>query len=317
VFSFGVGAFAIALAVLGALLVALGAYSFLQRCWLIAFGEHAVGTVVALVADEESPTPAEPVRALDLLPPMPHLRIAFTDYFGASHEVTSDISVSPKKFRPGDHVPVVFQRGHPETFFVNRFRMKWGVPLLFMGIGLALLGGPLAFLATYWPAFGQRAAHVIRQASPWLGPTFVFGLPTLVVLWGVYMFYERLRRLRQDYRARGRIMATGFVTEMTRDRTSPDDQLGRTSRIWQWIRVAYRDADGCEQTRTLSVSTGLVARRRREGQTVDLLVDRQAPQDILVNEAGELWFPPAMCVALGSIVLLVFTWAWVTEKLCF
>jgi hypothetical protein len=274
----------------------------------MTFGEHAVGTVVGLVADETSRTPDEPVTEMDLLPPMPHLRISFTDYFGASHEVISDTSVSPKKFRPGDDVPVVYRSGHPETFFVNRFWVKWGGPMLFIGLGLTLLLCPLAFLGTVWPAFGDWAGHVVRQAAPWLAPIFVFGLPTMFVLLGAHMISQRLHRLREDDHTQGTILATGLETYR------PAGGAGHEREISGWIRVAYSDRDGHKQTRTLSVTTGLAARRRQKGQIIELLVDPKAPQDILVNEAGELWFVPVMHVALGSICLLVFTWAWLTDK---
>ncbi|MFV1968503.1 MAG: DUF3592 domain-containing protein [Pirellulaceae bacterium] len=215
-FSFLAGAFLVFLAALGGLLVVVGGYAFLQRCWLIAFGEHALGTVVGLVADEKSPTPDEPVTEMDVLPPMSPLRITFTDYFGDSHEVTSDISVSPKKFRPGDQVPVLYRSGHPQTFVVNRFWMKWGGPMLFVGMGAALLICPVAFLGTVWPAFGEWAGYIVRQAAPWLAPIFVFGLPTMFVSWGAHMISQRLRRLREDDRTQGTIVVSGLETSRLR-----------------------------------------------------------------------------------------------------
>jgi hypothetical protein len=320
--SFAVGAVLVLFAALGVLLVGLGGYAFLQRCWLMTFGEHAVGTVVGLVADETSRTPDEAVTEMDLLPPMPHLRITFTDYFGASHEVTSDISVSPRKFRPGDNVPVVYRSGHPETFFVNRFWVKWGAPMLFIGLGLTLLICPVAFLGTVWPAFGDWAGHVVRQAAPWLAPIFVFGLPTMFVLLGATMISQRLRRLREDYRTQGTIAATGLETHWSVGAGGTEGEIPAAAghghrEIWRWIRVAYSDRNGHKQTRTVPVATGLAARRRQKGQIIELLVDPEAPQDVLVNEAGELWFLPVMCVALGSIGLFVFTWAWLTDKWTF
>ena len=301
---FAVGA-VVVFALLGVLSVALGAYAFLQRCWLMAFGEHAIGTVVGLVADEKSPTPDEPVTEFDFLPAMPHLRIAFTDHFGESHEVTSDISVSPKTFRPGDNVPVLYRSGHPETFVVNRFWMKWGLPILFIGGGLVLLGGPVAFLGTVWPAFGAWAGRIGRQLAPVAVPLLAMGLPTLFALLGAQMIYRRLRRLREDFRTQGTIMATGSIVT----------GIGADADTSQWIRVSYRDANSHEQSRIVSVCSGLLSRTRREEQAVDLLVDRQAPQDVLLNEPLELWFVPLMFLGLGSIVALVFTWAWLSGKL--
>ena len=291
---------------LGLLLVALGAYAFLQRCWLTLFGEHTVGTVVGFVADENSPPPDHTVTETDLLPSMPFLRIAFTDYFGQSHEVTSASSVSPKKFRPGDPVPLLYRSGRPDTFVVNRFWMKWSVPMAFIVLGLALSILGLLFVGTLWPAFGDWVTRIGRQAAPLLVPILAIGLPTIGALLGAYLIYRRMRRLREDYRTQGTIIATGWVRVRSVD--SHYDH-GR------WIRVAYRDADGHEQTRTLSVATGLAAPIRREGQTVHLLVDPTAPQDILLNESGELWFLPLMFLTLGLIVALVFTWAWLSGQL--
>jgi hypothetical protein len=247
---------------------------------------------------------------------MPFLQIRFTDYFGESHEVTSASSVSPKKFRIGDAVPVLYRSGRPDTFVVNRFGMKWSVPLLFVGLGLALLVGPLIFLGTLWPAFGTWAGRIVHQLAPVAAPLFTIGLPTLFALLGAHMIYQRLRRLREDFRTQGTIMTIGSVTAMTED--TPDaiwGKRGMTSQILKWVRVTYRDANNDEHTRIVPVSIGLLARSRREGQTVDLLIDRQAPQDILLNEPGELWFAPLMFLALGSLGALVFTWAWLSGQM--
>jgi len=63
-------------------------------------------------------------------------------------------------------------------------------------------------------------------------------------------------------------------------------------------------------TRTLGVISGLVARVRREGQTVNLLVDRSSPQDVLLNEPGEPWFLPMMFIVIGAICTIGFALAW-------
>jgi hypothetical protein len=284
------------LALLG-LLLTLGAVSTaVQRGRLMLFGGRAVGRVVGFAASK--PSPQEPTTVMDLAPPTPYLRIAFTDERGQLHEVTTDISVSPKKFKKGDPAPLLYAVGHPQTFAVRRFGLMWGAPLLMAFLGLALLAPALAALGYFWPPFGEWAVSIVRPLAFLLVPVLAVGLPGLFALLGMSMILQRLRRLREDHRTEGVVVETGV--------------LRSGGRHYHWMEVAYRDATGAEQTRKLSTGFGAA---RPEGRMVPLLVDRAAPQDVLVNESGELWFLPVMCLVIGSLVMAVGAWAWWTGEL--
>jgi hypothetical protein len=238
--------------------------------YLVVFGESAVGIVVAPVGNKESQQPDD--GAVAFVVRSPYLRLSFTDDSGQSRKVTSDMSVSPKKFRIGDEVPLLYRRGHPKTFVVNRFWMKWFPPMCSIGLGLILAIPALVIIANVWPAVGAWMLTAFRVAAPVLVPVWLIGGPILFSILGAWLTCERRRRLRQDYRTQGTILATGWNRSLKS----------------RWIRVAYRDSAGQEQTRTLPVISGMLSRDRREGQTVDLLVDRSSPQDVLLNEPGEL-----------------------------
>jgi hypothetical protein len=72
----------------------------------------------------------------------------FTDRDGRTHVVSGALVSCRSRFRAGERVPLVYLPRHPETFVLNRFRDKWGVPLLMLLLGLAVLFPCAAILAT-------------------------------------------------------------------------------------------------------------------------------------------------------------------------
>ena len=287
------GVIALPFALLGLLLCGIGVYIFFQRWWLMLLGERATARVVALLKSKSS-SDAEP-ELVDLAGPKPFLRLVFTDSSGLERKVSSDTGVSPRKFQPGDEVPILYREGAHKTFVVDRFWMKWAAPLWLTFFGVSLLIPGLAALGGLWPAFGKWVAALGKQSPAWALPLLFDGLAAIFVLIGIDLLRRRWRHWRFSVRTRGRITEAG-------SRRSGDDR-------YYWIRVAYADAEGCERTRTLAVSN-----RRREGEPVPLLVDPAHPEDVLVNEPFEMWFLPGMFLGIGTIVLVVLTWAWLTGK---
>jgi hypothetical protein len=111
-----------------------GLMVFLQRLYLTVFGERTTAVVVGMVDrrdDEPSDGPAVDSSRF--------LRLSFKDCGGREHRVTTDTSVSAKSFRRGDSVPVLYRVARPTTFVVDRFWLKWTLPLVFGGLGLLLL----------------------------------------------------------------------------------------------------------------------------------------------------------------------------------
>lgn len=131
---------------LGIPLTAIGMTVFLQRCHLTLFGERSSGKVIGWVDNAKDQTSQRSTTESSAF-----LRIAFTDCFAREHQVTTDTSVSPKNYHSGDTVPLLYRAARPSSFVVDRFWMKWTIPLLFGGAGLILLL-PLAWtIARAWP----------------------------------------------------------------------------------------------------------------------------------------------------------------------
>jgi hypothetical protein len=141
------GVFVIGLfALVGFPLAAAGILIWLQRWYLTLFGERTVGTVLGFV-DNDNAQPSERSTGESSA----FLRISFIDCYGKEHRVTTDTSVSPQKYRVGDPIPLLYRLARPRTFVVDRFWMKWTIPLIFGGIGFILLLPVFYMLARAWP----------------------------------------------------------------------------------------------------------------------------------------------------------------------
>lgn len=114
--------FAVAvISTLSLFLLLVGLTAFGQVLILLWQGQQAWATVVA----DANPT-ARP-------------RFQFTDQNGQTHVVSEPVLSFNSRFQPDQQVPLIYLPAHPETFFLNRYRDKWGTPLLFLLIGLILL----------------------------------------------------------------------------------------------------------------------------------------------------------------------------------
>ena len=124
-----------------------GLFVFLQRIVLTAFGERTTAVVSGQVDGRDDKLADGPATDSSRF-----LRLTFTDCYGREHRVTTDTSVATKSFRRGDSLPVLYRVTRPTTFVVDRFWLKWTLPIVFTTIGLLLLIPLLLALA-----------HVLRR----------------------------------------------------------------------------------------------------------------------------------------------------------
>jgi hypothetical protein len=72
----------------------------------------------------------------------------FTGRDGETHVVRGALVSWRSRFHKGQRVPLIYSAQRPETFVLDRFRDKWGVPLLMLLLGLVVLFPCVAILTT-------------------------------------------------------------------------------------------------------------------------------------------------------------------------
>lgn len=118
----------IAVAVIGALgifFVAVALVAFGLVAHLLVRGRRATAEVVSDAAPTE---------------------FRFTDRDGQTRVVSGPLASSHSRFQAGQRVRLVYLPRQPETFILDRFRDKWGVPLVMLLLGLAVLFPCVAFV---------------------------------------------------------------------------------------------------------------------------------------------------------------------------
>lgn len=123
--------FALVLAIIGALLMALAGGAWWKEHAFLTRAEHARGVMVSI-------DPRQSDRGITSYVPT----FAFTDREGQPRHVTSRLSVSPTRYHAGEQVDVFYEPGKPEEARVHGFFERWGVAMIAGGFGAAwfLLG---------------------------------------------------------------------------------------------------------------------------------------------------------------------------------
>jgi hypothetical protein len=75
-----------------------------------------------------------------------HPRVRFTDSTEAVREATSASGSNPPGFARGDVVQILYDPSNPDTFVVDTFGQKWGLPLTLTVLGSVLTAIGVAFL---------------------------------------------------------------------------------------------------------------------------------------------------------------------------
>ncbi len=150
------GAFTLACLVL----LAVAAGATLQRATLVLFGSHADGTVVA---KRQSPQRKDGVYQYAPV-------VRFTAGNGEDYTVTSDVSGPESTYRFGQHLPILYQSGHPQDARIDAFGQLWMLPLVTGIVGAGFSVVPLIAIAG-WRRRRRIAAGDLRpdDAEPGLG----------------------------------------------------------------------------------------------------------------------------------------------------
>ncbi|SOE08933.1 Protein of unknown function [Streptomyces sp. 2323.1] len=114
---------------LGAVFVPLGLFQAGVSVSYLADAERARGTVVALEW-----------RARDSDPEVAYPVVKFTSADGTTRRFESSSGSNPPTSEKGESVEVLYRADSPEDARINEFGSLWLGPLLFGGLGLAMLG---------------------------------------------------------------------------------------------------------------------------------------------------------------------------------
>lgn len=136
-------------AIVGVVLIALGAYAFFRRWAQLSHSIVTTGSVIELLPQrqsgdyvvEKNPADGVKIKPKYLYRPV----ISFKTESGRTVKFAASVSSRPKPFQIGDQVEVIYEPEQPQKAQINRFVYVWFnvLMLLFFGfftLAMGLLG---------------------------------------------------------------------------------------------------------------------------------------------------------------------------------
>jgi hypothetical protein len=259
---------------LGGLLLLVGALALLQMVAIVWRGRRTIAMAVGDAA--ENP------------------KFSFTDDTGQTRVVSKAVSSIRRQYHDGEDVPLVYLPDKPDTFVVDRFGDKWGIPLVLVAVGGLLL----------WPCL-LFALGSLRQL---LTLTFVAVLFTAIGLiclsLGLTLTIRELRFRRRALPASARIREAKCSATAAIERNEGEDRevltrLPRQRDDEPWtLLVEFDDFWGNKRQGRIQLASSPGQPGFETGGQVSILYDPDAPWDIRQGGASH-WFGPLVLILIG------------------
>jgi hypothetical protein len=277
---------------IGTLLELIALAGMLQTVALHWRGRRAMATVVSATNPSED------------------TRFQFSDPDGQTHIVSRPVMSVDREFGAGQQVPLIYLPGHPETFVVDKFGDKWGVPLLFFALGLLIL----LLWSVY--AFGLQQ-YITTRASVFV-PLIFCTVGGIFAAIGFTFFVKILRFRREALRTTGVIVASQSVRELRAERSRKEGNQVLTeaptpssSECQRWtITVEFAEATGTARRANLDVSKAAGDQVYRVGDPQSVLYHPDRPWEIQID-ASSTWIGPLLLGLLGAFFVVAGMISWI------